>query len=103
MVASGVFREADITKKRNIESKLVKDVWPKYLKLFDERLAKNNEWLVGSNLTWCDLYLVVVLEWIGLESGVLLDNFVHCKALETRVKSIQNIAEWIKKRPVTDL
>jgi glutathione S-transferase len=103
MVASGVFREADITKKRNIESKLVKDVWPKYLKLFDERLSKNNEWLVGSNLTWCDLYLVVVLEWIGLEGDVLLDNFVHCKALEKRVKSIQKIAEWIKKRPVTDL
>ena len=103
MVASGVFREPDITKKRSIESKLVKDVWPKYLQLFDERLAKNSEWLVGSNLTWCDLYLVVVLEWIGLESDELLNSFVHCKTLEKRVKSIPNIAEWIKKRPVTDL
>jgi glutathione S-transferase len=103
MVASGVFREADLSKKREIESRLVKEVWPKHLKVFEEKLAENNGWLVGDNLTWCDLYLCVVLEWIGLEAEALLTRFANCKVLENRVKSIPKIAQWIRSRPETNL
>ena len=103
MVASTVFRQEDPAKKAEIETKLAAEVWPVYLKTFEERLGTNNGWLVGGCMTWADLYLAVVLEWIGPQEDAILAQFVKCDALSKRVKSIPQIAEWIKKRPVTAL
>ena len=97
-----IFRETDPAKKAELEKKVSEEVWPQNLKIFETFIAKNNGWLVGNGMTWADMYLTIIVGWMGDEKrDAALAHFPQCKALADKVNANPKIAEWIKIRPVT--
>ena len=96
-----ILREPNVERKVEIAKKIESEIWPTNLKIIEERLVKNNGWLVSSGMTWADLYLNVVLESLGDKKNAALAPYPHCKALADKVTSNPKIAEWIKNRPET--
>ena len=95
------YYENDPARKIEIEKKLAEEVWPSNLKIFEKRLEKNNGWLVGSDMTWVDMHLTILLDWLGEKKDAVLTNFPHCKALAEKVVSNPKIKEWSNRRPAT--
>ncbi len=96
--------EKDEHKKKELQERLNNEVIPNNMKLFESKLAKTNSgYLIGKGLTWADLYLVCILEWLGPHKEAVLNNFSHLKAFEHKIRSLPKIAEWISKRPKTDM
>jgi glutathione S-transferase len=99
-----VYLEKDENKKKELQERLSNEVIPNNLKLFESKLAKTNTgYLIGKGLTWTDLYLVSTLEGLGPNKEAAINNFPHLKAHEQRIISLPKIAEWINKRPKTDM
>jgi glutathione S-transferase len=97
-------RETNAEKAQELNEKLYSEVIPSNMKLFEAKLTSNNTgYLVGDGLTWVDLYLYVVLEWLSDKRESILEHFPHSRALTEKVANHERIAEWIKKRPVTAL
>lgn len=98
------FFEKDENRKKELQTKFSTETLPAALKLFDERIGKvGSGFLASSGLTWADLYLFCVLEWLGDKREAVLENFKNVKAHEQKIKSIPNIAAWLAKRPKTDM
>lgn len=80
------------------------EVWPQNFQLFENRLAVNrNGFLVGRRLSWADIYLSQITDFLGNRKENMLSRFPLIRALDQRVRSIPRIANWIQTRPVTDL
>ena len=94
-------KETDEAKKADINKKLQNEVIPNNMNIFEAKLAKNNGFLVGQSLTWPDMLLSILLDWMGDKKSAVLPLFPNIKALDERVRSDKGIAEWIKNRPVT--
>jgi glutathione S-transferase len=73
-----------------------------YLSYESKLSSTNSGFLVGSKVTWADLYLSSILDNLGNRTNSVLDKFNRIKRLDQRVKSIPNIAKWLSKRPVTE-
>ena len=96
--------EKDENKKKELQERLNNEVIPHNMKLFESKLAKTNSgYLIGKGLTWVDLYLSSILEWLGPNKEAVLNNFPHLKASDEKIRSLPKIAEWISKRPKTDM
>jgi glutathione S-transferase len=96
------FLEKDPAKKAELINKFKTDQVPKYLKTFEEKLAKNGTgFLVGGSMTAVDIYLFDTVDNL-VALGASLDSFPKVKALHEKVKSVPAIAEWVQKRPKTD-
>lgn len=96
------FRETDEAKKKEIEEKLIKEVSPSFFKQFEQKLAQNGSgYLIGDSLTWVDIYLVALAEWLGEKKDALFAFFPKLKAHDEKIRGLPKIAEWIAKRPVT--
>jgi glutathione S-transferase len=94
--------EKDENRKKDIQDRLGSEVIPNNLKIFESRLGKNNSgYLIGKSLTWTDLYLVSVLDWLGENKQPTLEHFPHLKAFDQQIRAIPSIAQWISKRPKT--
>jgi glutathione S-transferase len=79
---------------------LFNETLPNNLRLFEERIKKSGSgFLAASGLTWADLHMINVLEWLGDKKETALENFRLVRALDNKVRSIPNIAAWIAKRP----
>lgn len=99
-----IHHETDEARKKALEEKMQNEKMPSYMKSLEVRLAKNGTgYFVGDSLTWVDLYLSIVLEWLRDKKDALLAHFAQVKAHDERVRSLPKIAEWIAKRPVTDM
>ena len=95
------FKETDQAKKTELQKKLTEEVVPGTLKLFESRLAKNNNgFLIGNSLNWAEIYLFVVLDWCS-DREKTLEKFPLVKKLDDRIKTTPKIAEWLAKRPTT--
>nr|QUF59408.1 glutathione S-transferase GSTS6/7-6 [Brachionus angularis] len=78
--------------------------WNKNLGFFERRLEKNRYgYLVGSKLSWADLYLSQLTEFLKDEKTRILERYPRVKQLDLKVRSSPRISEWIKKRTVTEL
>jgi hypothetical protein len=76
---------------------------PHNLRLYEERIRQSGSgFLAASGLSWIDLHLVNVLEWLGEKKETAFADFKRVKDLDENVRKIPNIAEWIAKRPQTD-
>jgi len=68
-----------------------------------EKLLKQNEggdgYFVGSSMSWADMHLITVCEYILGMNEAVFDDFPKLKALINRVKGNEKIAAWIEKRP----
>lgn len=84
------------------KEKLYAETIPKHLKIFESRLAKTASGYFGSTgLTWSDLYLFTILEWIENKDTVL-ENYKLLKEFDSRIRSDPKIAQWLATRPQSD-
>jgi glutathione S-transferase len=100
-----IFRETDDAKKAELVKNFIEEHLPKtFVGL--ENILKTNDggdgFFVGSALTWADLSFFVAtesLERVGAAS--VLSNYPKLVALQQRVRTVPQVAEWLAKRPVT--
>lgn len=87
-----------------IKEQLFNATWSTYLPFFESKLKKTNTgYLVGSTLTWADLYLSSILDNLGNRYDRVLEKFPEIVKLDKMVKSLPRIAQYLKKRPVTEM
>nr|AYN44489.1 glutathione S-transferase S1-2 [Brachionus calyciflorus] len=96
--------EKDETRQNELRKKFHEEILPNTLKTLDGKIAHNGSgYLVASGLTWADLFLVNILEWLGDKKEAALANFSNLKSLDEKVRSHPRIAEWLEKRPKTEM
>jgi glutathione S-transferase len=70
------------------------------INFFETRLSKNgNGFLVGSKLSWADIYLSQMTEFLGAEKEALLKDFPLVRKLDEHVRELPGVAQWIATRP----
>lgn len=95
--------EKDETRKKELSEKIANETWPTNLKRFDERIAKSGSGYIAScGLTWVDLYLYSVLEFLGEHHDAVVANFKNVKAMEDKIRANPGVAAWLARRPKTD-
>ena len=97
------FFESDEERKKALNEKLIAEVLPSNMKLFDERLGKTGSgFFAASGMTWADLYLFSILDFVGDKSEPVKANFKNVKAMDEKVRAHPAIAAWLARRPKTD-
>ena len=72
------------------------------MKIFEAKLNQTNSgYLVASGLTWADLFLFNILEWLGDKKAAALEHFPALKKHNEAIGNHPRIAKWIETRPVT--
>ncbi|XP_071440034.1 uncharacterized protein [Hetaerina americana] len=95
------FHEPDEDKKAERLKVLKEETFPFYLKKFDEEVAKNKGYFVGGKLTWCDLYIVSLLQVMQdhMKMDSFGDEYPHLKKVYNTVLDIPSIKSWVERRP----
>ena len=74
------------------------------MKIFEAKLNQTNSgYLVGSGLTWADLYLFNTIDRLGDSKHVAFEHNPTIEKHFNAIGNIPNIAKWLAKRPVTIL
>lgn len=99
------FFEEDETKKQAMKKEVIENIIPKYLGIMEKTIKDNHAdegWLFGPKLTYVDLNLYLVVDFMKLfkEDG-LFNWYPGIEKLMKNVSALPNIAEWLKKRPET--
>jgi len=97
--------EKDEGKKAELVSKLQNETMPKFLPKFEKFLKANGgKFLVGGQMTYVDFVVIHGFEQMKVMLGNpgLLDNFPTLKNYSAEFFKIQQIKEWVQKRPVTN-
>merc|ERR1712080_485992 len=89
------------------EKAFMDEFLPKWLQPLEALLKKRGgEWYSGSGLTFADLGVMVMLDWLHDEAEVqgtmkfkVLDDFPLVKANYQRTPAVPEVAEWKNKRP----
>ncbi|XP_053402365.1 glutathione S-transferase 1-like isoform X1 [Mercenaria mercenaria] len=96
--------EKDEEKKKERLKNLNEAVYPKYLGLFQNALEQNGgNYFVGTELTAADLAVLDIFDTPMYYTPNFMDSFPKLKAHRERIASLENLANYIKKRNVTDL
>jgi len=99
--------KAEPEKKAELVKKFAEEALPEGLRKLEKLLEKNkggDGFFVGDSLTWADFAITHGLSMTAVfEIDPHLENYPKLKALTERVKTLPQIAEWIKKRPVTQM
>nr|AYN44545.1 glutathione S-transferase S6 [Brachionus koreanus] len=91
---------ADSTLGKNLTKEQLDEILHRNFKFFEDRLIKNgNGFLVGSKLSWTDLFLSQLMDFLEKTKDEYFKNYPHVKALDEYVRELPGIQEWIKKRP----
>lgn len=94
--------EKDEAEKAKQLATLKADVFPKYLKKFNQILEKNGgKYFVGKNITVVDINIGNYLQIFSEIYDGLLDAYPLVKAHQATVFNTPGIKEWIAKRPKT--
>lgn len=78
---------------------------PSSMEFLEVHAKKNaqNGWFVGSRITMADIHFFCVCErFLGMMPDYL-EKYPHLKALNEKVKTQPKIADWIERRPKTEL
>ena len=95
--------EKDEDRKQKAVKKLKEESIPTKLKLFDSRVAGNENGLLTGKPTWADFFLYMTLDFVMMTAGnEVLKDYPGLTKLRASVEALPNIAKWIKERPVTD-
>ena len=100
-----LFFEKDEEKKAAIKKDLLEKLMPRVLGGLEKRAAANNcaaGWFYGPKVTTADIGFFHAMSYLKLIYPDVLDKYPALKKLTQSVESLPNIAEWIKKRPVTE-
>ncbi|XP_066602080.1 glutathione S-transferase-like isoform X2 [Prorops nasuta] len=95
--------EEDPLKKEEKKLKLLKETIPFYLNKFEQTVARNEGYAVGSTTTWTDFVFAVALENFEQIFGLTaLESYPALRGLKKRVHEIPAIVDWLAKRPQTE-
>ena len=100
-----MFLEKDEERKAQLKEKFGKEDIPKYWGIIEGMCKKNNVaecWIYGNKPTYADFSIFNTLEFFLPQMPTFLDDFPRVAKLKAAVEALPNIAEWLKKRPVTD-
>lgn len=101
---SVVYYEPDEEKKQQLRAKLYETVIPQYIELFEKLLAKNNtQYFASDGLTYADLAIISALDRLGDKKEAILEKAPLIKAVDERVRNLSKVAEWLEKRPKTEM
>ena len=79
------------------------ETWSRNLNYFEKRIVENKSgFLVGSSLSWADIYLAQMVEFMDIRQDEILSYFPYVRRLTTKVRDIPLIADWIRRRPSTE-
>jgi hypothetical protein len=93
--------ETNSQRQLELEERLFNQTWPANLDFFERQLRKNSYFgfLIGCSLSWADIYLAQIVELLNERKDTMLLNYPLVRALETRVRTMPRVAEWIANRP----
>ena len=98
--------EKDEEKKAQLQKKLAEEDGPKYWGIIEGMCKKNDStegWVYGNQPTHADLAIFNVLAYILPVIPTFMDDFPRVAKLNSAVEALPNVAEWLKKRPVTEI
>lgn len=96
--------EKDPVKKEEYFAKYYGDTVHNFFKLFNKTLEDNKTgFLVGDSVSYADLFLLSACDWMKEHKEKLFGQYTAVKTHYEKVAAIPNIAEWLKKRPVTEM
>lgn len=94
--------EKDPETKAKLSQRLEQERWPFHLKQFEDRIIKNKYgYLVGFELSYVDLYLHSLLDWLGDKRDSILKDYPNIKNLIGKIESNERISAYLKSRPKT--
>lgn len=80
-----------------------KELVPFYVERLNEQVKRNGGYLIGGKLSWADIVLVAILDYLNFMAGHnIIEKAVNLKALEAKVLAQPGIKAWVAKRPKTD-
>ena len=96
--------EQEETRRIEITKKFNEQTIPHYLGLFEKKIKESKSgYLAASGLTWADLHLMNVVEWFDEAQVEILGKFQLVKEHYDKVRALPAIADWIRKRPKTEI
>ncbi|KAG4070442.1 hypothetical protein HA402_005674 [Bradysia odoriphaga] len=96
--------EPDDEVKEKKQITLTTEVIPFYLEKLEAIVKENNGHLALSKLTWADVYLAGIVEYLNyMVKGDILEKYSGLKELVQSVYDLEPIKAWLEKRPVTDV
>lgn len=101
-VAKWIYEQTE-EKKNDILSKLRSDVFPKFIGILEKILRENSSnsgYMVGDSLTLADLSVFENWTMPLTLSPDVFDGHPEIQAHRTRVEKHENLADYIKNRPV---
>ncbi|CAF0855834.1 unnamed protein product [Brachionus calyciflorus] len=108
-IARYLANEFGLNGRNNIENALIDmcgaqmaDLFNSYANIIDRLLKNGNGFLVGKKLSWADIYLSQLTDFLGNKKEELLSKFQLINTLDKKIRSIPRISNWIQKRPKTD-
>ncbi len=101
---SAVYYEQNEEKKLELREKLYATAIPQNLDFLERLLEKSNtQFFAGDELTYADLSVMNALERLGDKKEAMLESRPKIKAIDDKVRSHAKIAEWLEKRPKTEM
>ena len=95
--------EKDEARKAELMKAFLGNAIPKYLGILNTLLVNNSGYLWGGKLTWADLYLANVVDFLYRDPiKDAFSPYPEITKLRDRVDSQPNMAKWLKERPVTE-
>lgn len=96
--------ETDPAIKESNKERLHKEILPYYLPRLDGIAKANNGHLAVGKLTWADLHLAGIIDYLNsMINGDLIEKYPNLQAVINNVSNIPAIKTWIEKRPQTSL
>ena len=101
---SAIYYEQNEEKKQELREKLYSGPLIQNLDFFEKLLQKSNtKYFASDDLTYADLAVMNALERLGDKKDALLESRPLIKALDESVRSTSKVAEWLEKRPKTEM
>jgi len=94
------FFEKDEAKKEAMKQEIIQDSIPQQLGNMERRIQENPAgWLFGTKVTYIDLNLYIIVDFMKLFKESALDGYPGVEKLVNSVGALPNIAKWLKNRP----
>ncbi|XP_030760844.1 glutathione S-transferase-like [Sitophilus oryzae] len=95
-----VMKEPDPIKREELRARVTKEELPFYLSKFEKLVEENGGFSVGSEVTWSDLVLAVLLDQFeGMYGKGALNGYPSLKGLKDRIHEVPNVKAYLEKRP----
>ena len=95
------FYEKDETRKQELQKRFTEEVIPKYFGKLNELTAATG-YLCCDRLTWPDLLLYTILDYVIKGHPEVLSNFPGLTSLKKNIEADAKMSKWIKERPETE-